>query len=114
MEDEAPADLRLDPLELGVDGRQRGHQLVERVEIGGPDGGMDLGDDDEHQLDHRGEEQFAGPLGLGGVVKEPIEFVGIEGAFEQGTVHDGDGTGLEESLKEGAQLHDDNLPCLGE
>ena len=114
VEDEAAADLRLDPLELGVDGRQRGHQLVERVEVGGADGGMDLGDDGEHQLDHRGEEQFASALGLGGVVEELIELVGIEGAFEKGAVHDGDGTGLDESLKERTQLHGDNLICLGE
>ena len=44
---------------------------------------MDLGDDGEHELDHCGEEQFAGALGLGGVVEELIELVGIEGAFEQ-------------------------------
>jgi hypothetical protein len=74
---------------------------------------MDLGDDGEHELDHRGEEQFAGALGLGGVVEELIELVGIEGAFEQGAVHDGNGTGLEEALKERTQLHGDNLVCLG-
>jgi hypothetical protein len=113
VKDETAADLRLDPLELGVDGRQRGHHFVERVEIGGADGGMDLGDDGEHELDHRGEEQFAGALGLGGVAEELIELVGIEGAFEQGAVHDGDGAGLDESLKEGTQLHGDNLFCLG-
>jgi hypothetical protein len=37
VEDEAAANGRLEPLELGVDGRQRGHQLVERGEVGGPD-----------------------------------------------------------------------------
>jgi hypothetical protein len=70
---------------------------------------MDLGDDGEHELDHCGEEQFAGALGLGGVVEELIELVGIEGAFQQCAVHDGDGTGVEESLKERTQLHGDNL-----
>ena len=74
---------------------------------------MDLGDDDEHQLDHRGEEQFAGALGLGGVVEELIELLGIEGAFEQGAVHDGEGTGLEEALEERTQLHGDALVGLG-
>jgi hypothetical protein len=53
-------------------------------------------------------------LGLGGVVEEPIELLGIEGPFEQGAVHDGDGTGLEELLKERTQLHSDNLACLEE
>ncbi len=66
---------------------------------------MDLGDDGEHELDQGGEEQFAGALGLGGVVEELIELVGIEGAFEQGAVHDGDGTGLNEALEERTQLH---------
>jgi hypothetical protein len=75
---------------------------------------MDLGDDGEHELDHCGEEQFAGALGLGGVVEELIELVGIEGAFEQGAVHDGNGTGLKELLKEGTQLHGANLVCIGE
>jgi len=72
------------------------------------------GDDGKHELDHRGEEQYAGALGLGGVVEELIELVGIEGAFEQGAVHDGNGAGLEEALKERTQLHGDNLYCHGE
>jgi hypothetical protein len=105
LEDEAAADGRLDPLKLGVDGRQRSHQLVERGEVGGADGRMDLGDDSEHQLDHRGEEQLAGALGLGRVVKEPIELRGIQGALQQGAEHDGDGAGLEEAFEERTQLH---------
>jgi len=111
VDDEAAADLRLDPLELGVDGRERGQEVVERVEVGGADGRVDLGDDGEHQLDHRGEEEFASALGLSGVLEEAIELVGIEGAFEEGAVHDGDGTGLEEALEERTQLHGGDLHC---
>jgi hypothetical protein len=70
---------------------------------------MDLGDDGEHQLDHRGEEQLAGALGLGGVVEELIELIGIQGTFQQGAVHDRDGAGLEESFEERTQLHGDSL-----
>ena len=59
---EAAADARLDPLELLVDGRQRGGDLAEGGQVGGADRGMDPADDEAHQVDDRGEEQLAGVL----------------------------------------------------
>ena len=105
VHDEAPADLRLDPLELGVDGRERGHQLGERIEVGRADRGVDPGNDGEHELDHRGEEQLAGALGLGGVVEELVELPRVKGPFEQGPVHDRNGTGLKEPLEQRTERH---------
>src|SRR4051794_5165898 len=52
---------------------------------------MDPEDDEAHQVDERGEEQLACVLGGGGLLEEPVQFVGVEGAYDQGAEHDGDG-----------------------
>ena len=102
---EAAADARLDPLELLVDGRQRGGDLAEGGQVGGADRGVDPADDEAHQVDDRGEEQLAGVLGGGGPLEESVQFVGVEGAFQQGAEHDGDGGLLEEPLEDVAESH---------
>ena len=102
---EAATDARFDPLELLVDGRQRGGDLAEGGQVGGADRGVDPADDEAHQVDDRGEEQLAGVLGGGGPLEESVQFVGVEGAFQQGAEHDGDGGLVEEPLEDVAESH---------
>src|SRR4051812_45997597 len=66
---------------------------------------MDSADDEAHQVDDRGEEQFAGVLGGGGLLEESVQFVGVEGSFQEGAEHDGDGSLLEEPLEDVAESH---------
>src|SRR5512142_294992 len=109
--DEAATDPRFNPLELLVDGRQRRGDLAERGEVGGADRGLDAADDGTHQLDDRGEEEFAGVLVGSGALKEAIEFLGVECTIQEGAEHDGDGGLLEEALESLAKLHG-CLPCV--
>src|SRR5262249_5617930 len=102
---ESTTDARFDPLELLIDGRQRGGDLAERGQIGGADRRLDSADDQAHQIDERGEEQFPGVLGGSSLLEESVQFVGVEGTFHQGADHDGDGGLLEESLEDVAEWH---------
>jgi hypothetical protein len=102
---EAATDAGFDPFELLGDGRQRGGDRAEGGEVGGADRRLDPADDEAHQVDDRGEEQLAGVLAGGGLLEESVQFVGVEGAFQQGPEHDGDGGLLKESLEDVAESH---------
>ncbi len=109
--DEAAADPRFDPLELLVDGGQADSDLAERVKVGGADRGMDASDDRAHQLDYGREEDLPSVPWGGGPLEEAIDLRGIDGAFQQGTEHDGNGDILEEAF-EGLTEEQGRGPCV--
>jgi hypothetical protein len=98
--------LGLNPLEFGVDGGERDLDLLQRGPVGGIDLGTDVADDQGHQVDQAGEEQFPRLLIDLGVIEQFVELVGVEGAFHEDARHDGDRAVLDEALEDLAEQHD--------
>jgi hypothetical protein len=58
-----------------------------------------------HAFDEGGKEEFAGVLPLGDTSKEVIKALRIEGAFEDSTSQNADGTFFDKGLKDTAEKH---------
>jgi hypothetical protein len=98
-------DTRLGAVELVIDGRERGPDRLGSGVVGGLDAGSDLGDDGAHQVHDRGAEQLSGVLLLGHLLEEPIHRLGVQGVFQSGPGHDGDGALLDDLLEDGVKEH---------
>ena len=111
--DHGRPDRCLDPLDLAVEGRERGVDGYGVLGVGGVDGGSDAADDDAHQFDDRREQELARVLTLGDVLEELVEHARAEGVLHQGLRHQGDGVALGEPLEDFAVDHRSQLPARG-
>jgi hypothetical protein len=103
--DQFRRDARLGAVDLVVDGPERDADGLGVGLEGGVDGGPDIADDRRHEVHDGGEEQGAGVLPVGGPLEEGVDGPGVQGVFQGGPGHDGDGALLCEPVENGVQDH---------
>ena len=105
MPDQFRREARLGAVDLVVDGPERDADRLGVGLEGGVDGGADVADDGAHQVHDLGEQQRAGVLLLGDVLEQGVDGPGVEGVFQGGPGHDGDGALLCEPLEDAVEDH---------
>lgn len=95
--------------ELLVKCAQGSEQRVGDGEVSGAQAGLDLGDDDGHEVDERGEEKLALVLGLGGGAEELVEVAGGESELQEDARHPGEGGLVGKTLDDGAEKYEPTI-----
>src|SRR5438067_1999004 len=90
-------------LELAVDGDEGGADLALGLGVGRVDRGIDLADDQGHQIDQAGEGNLVLVLGGGMFLEEVVEGSSVEGIDNAGMGHDRNRGLLDKALQQGRE-----------
>jgi hypothetical protein len=105
MMDQRRTDTCFHVLQLVVQGPDGDADLVRVGLIGGMHGRADATDDQAHEIDDRGEQQFTSVLLFGGAVEQVVEFFGSEGVIQGAAQHHGEGTVLHKAVEDLTEDH---------
>jgi hypothetical protein len=95
----------LDVPELVGDGLEGDRDARPEVLVGGLDVERLATDDQAHQIDRGGEQQFLGVAALGGPIEQVIKGCGREGVLDGGSRHHTERALLKKALEDPAEEH---------